>query len=252
MRKTMMKKKKKIVNLKKIEEKFSLLESKLNIFFENKNLLFNAFCHRSFLNETNSPFPSYENLEFLGDAVLSLIITEYLYLHFYQTKKEGELSYLRAFLVNKNKLAECSRKLGFDKYLLLSVGEEKAGGRKNDNLLANVFESFLASLYLDKGYKICQKFVEQHLILNSLEEIKKGKIKDFKTMLQEKAQKILGETPVYKLIQEWGPDHNKFFLVGVFLGKKKIAQGEGRSKKEASEQAAQKALEIKDWQNVKN
>lgn len=247
----MRKKEIKIKDLKKIEEFFHSLEIKLKIFFKNKNNLISAFCHRSFLNEVKAPFSSYETLEFLGDAVLSLVVSEYLY-SFFREKKEGELSYLRAFLVNKNQLAECAKKLGFDKYLLLSEGEELAGGRKKTSILADIFESFLGALYLDKGYKMCKKFVEEYLILELLEKIQKEEVKDAKTILQEKMQKLLGLTPVYKTLKEWGPDHNKSFLVGVFLNEKEIARAEGRSKKEASEKAAQKALEKENWENAKN
>jgi len=238
-------------DLKKIEEFFHSLELKLKIFFKNKKNLISAFCHRSFLNEVEAPFSSYETLEFLGDALLSFIVAEYLY-SFFREKKEGDLSYLRAFLVNKNQLADCAKRLGFDKYLLLSEGEELAGGRKKTNILADVFESFLAALYLDKGYKICKKFVEEYLISKLSDKIEEEKVKDAKTIFQEKMQKIFGLTPVYKTLKEWGPDHDKSFLVGVFLNEKEIARAEGRSKKEASEKAAQKALEEKKWENVDN
>ena len=238
-------------DLKKLKNFFHSLELKLKISFKNKKNLISAFCHRSFLNEVKAPFSSYENLEFLGDAVLSLIVAEYLY-SFFQEKKEGELSYLRAFLVNRNQLADCAKKLDFDKYLLLSEGEELAGGRKKTSILADIFESFLGALYLDKGYKICKKFVEEYLISKLLDKIQKEEIKDPKTILQEKMQKLFGITPVYKTLKQWGPDHDKSFLVGVFLNEKEIGRGEGHSKKEASEKAAKNALELKIWENVEN
>jgi len=226
---------------------FSLLEKKLNIHFKNKDLLITAFCHRSFLNENpDFKFGNNERLEFLGDAVLELIITEYLFYRF-PSKREGELTNLRAALVNANMLYELATELGFNDFLLLSKGEEKDTGKGRRYILSDAFEAFIGALYLDKGIEECKKFLKKYLFPKIDEILKKGEIKDAKSRFQEEAQERLKITPTYKVLEEWGPDHAKHFLVGVFLGDKLIAEGEGSSKQEAEEEAAKKALQIKRW-----
>jgi ribonuclease-3 len=226
---------------------FSLLEKKLNISFKNKDLLKQAFTHRSFLNENSSSGLAHnERLEFLGDAVLEQAVTEYLYKK-YSQKTEGELTSWRAALVNAKMLAKVAQKLGFNNFLLLSQGETKEEGRARQCILANTFEAFIGSLYLDQGMNVCQDFIEKKLIKELSEIIKKGAFKDAKSSFQEYSQEKTGITPVYKVLKEWGPDHNKNFVVGVFLGEELVAEGEGFSKQEAEEKAAENALKIKKW-----
>ncbi|MFH1401569.1 MAG: ribonuclease III [Parcubacteria group bacterium] len=226
---------------------FSKLEKQLKIDFKNKNILTQAFCHRSFLNENpGCGLENNERLEFLGDAVLELVITEYLYADFPQ-KSEGELTNWRASLVNAKMLAETSRNLGFNDFILLSRGEEKEEGKARQYILANTFEAFVGAMYLDLGYKICQDFIAEHLIKELPEIIKKGLYKDAKSGFQEEAQEEKGVTPIYKVLEEWGPDHARHFIIGVYLGEELIAKGEGSSKQEAELAAAKEALKVKKW-----
>jgi ribonuclease-3 len=226
---------------------FSKLEKKLEMVFKNKDLLVQAFVHRSYLNENpNLKLEHNERLEFLGDAVLELVVTEHLFSKF-PKKTEGELTAWRAALVNSNILSEVSQKLGFNDFLLLSKGEAKSEGKGRRYILANTFEAFIGALYLDKGYKACQSFIKKHLIPRLPEIIEKGLYKDFKSRFQEEAQERLEITPFYKVIKEWGPDHDKHFIVGVFLNDELVATGEGSSKQEAEQNAAEKALKIKNW-----
>jgi ribonuclease-3 len=229
-------------------KKFSILEKKLDLNFENKDLLIQAFCHRSYLNEHPDFYlPHNERLEFLGDAVLELVVTEYLYKK-YPEKSEGELTNWRAALVNAKILGDLARDLGFNDFLLLSKGEAKEEGKARQYILANTFEALIGAVYLDTGYKKCQEFVEKKLIERKLPEIiEKGLFKDAKSRFQEEAQERVGITPSYKVLDEWGPDHAKHFLIGVFLKEELVAKGEGSSKQEAEEEAAKNALKIKGW-----
>jgi ribonuclease III len=227
---------------------FTILEKKLDLDFENKDLLIQAFCHRSYLNENPNFYLTHnERLEFLGDAVLELVVTEYLYKK-YPEKSEGELTNWRAALVNAKILGDLARELGFNDFLLLSKGEAKEEGKARQYILANTFEALIGAIYLDMGYKRCQEFVEKKLIERKLPEIiEKGLFKDAKSRFQEEAQERVGITPSYKVLDEWGPDHAKHFLVGVFLKEELVAKGEGSSKQEAEEEAAKNALKIKGW-----
>jgi ribonuclease III len=226
---------------------FSLLEKKLNLKFKNKDLLAQAFCHRSYLNENpNFHLENNERLEFLGDAVLELIVTEYLFQK-YPKKSEGELTNWRAALVNAKQLSEVARELDFNDYLLLSRGEAKELGKARQYILANTFEAFIGTIYLDRGYKTCGEFIKKYLISKLPEIIEKGLFKDAKSRFQEEAQERTGVTPTYKVLKEWGPDHAKHFIIGVFLNNELVAKGEGSSKQEAEETAAKNALEIKGW-----
>jgi ribonuclease-3 len=227
---------------------FLILEKNLGLEFKNRDLLIEAFCHRSYLNEhPDFPLPHNERLEFLGDAVLELIVTEYLYKK-YPEKNEGELTNWRAALVNAKILGELAKDLGFNDFLLLSKGEEKETGKARLYILANTFEALIGAIYLDQGYEVAKNFVEKNLIEKKLPEIiEKGLFKDPKTRFQEEAQERVKITPTYKVLEEWGPDHAKHFIVGVFLGNELIAKGEGSSKQEAEEEAAKNALKIKGW-----
>lgn len=227
---------------------FLILEKNLGLEFKNRDLLIEAFCHRSYLNEhPDFHLPHNERLEFLGDAVLELIVTEYLYKK-YPEKNEGELTNWRAALVNAKILGELAKDLGFNDFLLLSKGEEKETGKARLYILANTFEALIGAIYLDQGYEVAKNFVEKNLIERKLPEIiEKGLFKDPKTRFQEEAQERVKITPTYKVLEEWGPDHAKHFVVGVFLGNELIAKGEGTSKQEAEEEAAKNALKIKGW-----
>jgi len=226
---------------------FSVLEKKLNIEFNNKDFLIQAFVHRSYLNENPGFHLSHnERLEFLGDAVLELVVTESLYRE-YPDKSEGELTNWRAALVNSKILSRIASELGFNDFLLLSKGESKETGKARRYILANTFEAVIGAIYLDKGYKVCQEFIKKHLLKELPLIIEKGLYKDAKSRFQEEAQERIGVTPTYKVLKEWGPDHAKHFVIGAFLGNELIAEGEGSSKQEAEEQAAEKALEVKNW-----
>jgi len=228
-------------------EDFSKIEKKLGLKFKDKDLLMQAFCHRSYLNENPGvKLDNNERLEFLGDAVLELIVTEYLFQK-YPKKTEGELTNWRAALVNAKQLSEIASGLDLNNYLFLSRGESKELGKARQYILANAFEALIGSIYLDLGYKKCENFIEKYLIKKLPEIIEKGLYHDAKSSFQEEAQEKVGTTPLYKVLKEWGPDHQKHFIIGVFLGRELVAEGEGSSKQEAEEEAAKKGLEIKNW-----
>ncbi len=225
----------------------SLFEKKLGFKFKNKNLLIQAFVHRSYLNE-NPDFrlSNNERLEFLGDAVLELIVTEYLYQK-YPKKSEGELTNWRASLVNAKMLAKTAKETGFNDFLLLSRGETRELGKARQYILANTFEALIGAAYLDSGYKNCEKFIKKYLLVKLPHIIETGLFKDAKSRFQEEAQERVEMTPVYRVLGEKGPDHTKQFTIGVFLGKELISKGEGFSKQEAEEKAAEEALRTKGW-----
>ena len=206
-----------------------------------------AFCHRSYLNE-NPDFYLFHNerLEFLGDAVLELAVTQYLY-NKYPQKSEGELTNWRASLVNAKILAEVAREVGFNDFLLLSRGEDKELGKARQYILANTFEALIGAAYLDQGIEPCQKFIEKNLIKELPRIIEGGLYKDAKSRFQEESQERAGITPTYKVLEEWGPDHARNFTIGAFLDKELIAKGEGSSKQEAELEAAKNALDSKKW-----
>lgn len=230
-----------------ITKDFSKLEKKLNLKFKNKDLLIQAFVHRSFLNENPDLKLSHnERLEFLGDAILEQVVTEYLFRN-YPKKSEGDLTSWRAALVNAKMLAKIAQNLGFNDFLLLSQGELKEKGKARQYILADTLEAFIGSLYLDQGLNSCGGFIEKHLIKELPHIIEARLFRDAKSHFQEEAQERSGITPIYKVLEERGPDHIKHFIVGVFLGKDLIAKGEGSSKQEAEEAAAKEALKIKAW-----
>ncbi len=234
--------------MNKITDKFQELEKQLDINFKDKDLLVTAFVHRSFLNENKEfALDHNERLEFLGDAVLELVVTSYLFYN-YPEDNEGTLTSWRAALVNSTILSQKADQLGFEDYLLLSKGEQKETGKSRQFILANTFESFIGAMYLDQGLGICKNFIENRLIKEELEAIiQEKRFLDSKSYFQEKAQEAEKITPVYKLIEEWGPDHDKHFKIGVYLEEQLIATGEGSSKQEAEQEAAKKGLEIKKW-----
>ena len=210
---------------------FETLEKNLGIKFHNKDLLTQAFTHRSYLNENpNFKLEHNERLEFLGDAVIELIVTEHLFKD-YPEKAEGELTNWRAALVNAKMMMSVADELGFNDYLLLSRGESKEAGKARAYILANTFEALLGALYLDSGYKPCDEFIKKYLLKNLADIIKDGSYKDSKSKFQEEAQEKVSITPNYKVMKESGPDHDKKFVVGVFLGQELVAEGEGSSKR---------------------
>lgn len=225
-----------------MKQDFAKLLKLLNLNFQDPTLLDQAFIHRSYLNEVRSNLPSNERLEFLGDAVLSLVITNYLYEQRGEDT-EGDLTNLRAYIVKTKSLAEAARKLDLGSYLQLSKGEMQSGGGKNPQLLANTYEAFLGAIYLDLGLDGVKKTIMQTLIPLFESEIKMGPPKDAKSRLQEVVQEELKQSPHYKTIQTQGPDHAKKFIVAVFIGGKEYGRGAGNSKQVAEEQAASQALE---------
>ncbi len=226
-------------------EKFEKLEGELNLSFNDKNLLIQAFCHRSYLNEhPDFDLGQNERLEFLGDAVLELVVTEHLF-HNYPEKPEGDLTNWRAALVNTKMIASVAKRLGLGKYLLLSNGEKRERGKAKQYMLADTFEALIGAIYLDGGYRDAQKFIKDNLLIELPKIISLELFKDPKSELQEIAQEKVGITPTYEIIEESGPDHDKKFKMGVFLEEKKIGEGEGGSKKEAEEAAAKEALKKK-------
>ncbi|MFA6105521.1 MAG: ribonuclease III [Patescibacteria group bacterium] len=241
-----------VIELPEVKEKnFSKLEKDFGITFKNKDLLVQAFIHRSYLNEHHDfPLPHNERLEFLGDAVLELIVTEFLFEQY--GNPEGELTNWRAALVNAKTLASIAYELGLEPYLFLSHGEAKDTGTKaRDYIMANTIEAFLGSIYLDQGYTIAKQFITRWVIVKLPEILENGLYLDAKSRLQESSQELLGITPTYKVLHEEGPDHNKTFRVGVYFEKELIATGEGTSKQEAQTDAAEQAVKIKGWKGPK-
>jgi len=231
----------------KMNKDFKELQKNLGIKFKNENLLKRAFVHRSYLNE-NPAFElgHNERLEYLGDAVLELIITEYLFKN-YPDLAEGEMTNLRAALVNSQMLSKVADRLGFNNFLYLSKGETKEIGRGRQYILANTFEAFIGAFYLDQNYKAAENFIYNNLVPELKNIIEKKLWRDHKSLFQEAAQERVGITPNYEVLEENGPDHAKKFVIGVYLGKELVAQGEGSSKNEAQQQAAENALKLKGW-----
>lgn len=220
------------------------LEKKIGIKFKNKNLLKEALTHRSYLNENPSwPMPHNERLEYLGDAVLELVVSDFLFRK-YPLSPEGELTSFRAALVNYQMLGQVGREIGLENYLFLSRGEAKDKGKAREVILANALEAVIGAIYLDRNYKTAQKFINKYVLKHLEEVLIKGLYQDPKSRLQEIVQDKLRITPIYKVLEEHGPDHRKKFLVGVFYGSKLVAEGLGNSKHEAERAAAQTALRM--------
>ncbi len=215
--------------------------------FKNTDLLHTVFTHRSFLNETKVDREHNERLEFLGDAVLELVVTDHLYKSY--PNPEGELTNWRSSIVKGEVLAEVASKISLGEMLYLSKGEEKSGGRVRSLILANTFEALIGAIYLDAGYDVAERFIDRHLISLLPEIIEKKLYIDPKSKLQELCQESLSATPEYKVISEKGPDHQKEFIVGVYAAGKLIAEGTGSSKQRAEQNAATIALNA--WQKVK-
>lgn len=231
-----------------MEKDLSTLEKKLGVEFEKKELLQQALVHRSFLNE----HPSFgvgnnERLEFLGDAVLELVVTEFLFKNY--SEPEGELTNWRASLVRSEQLALVAADLEVEKYLYLSKGESNDKTQKaRQTILANACEAIIGAMYLDQGLEASRKFIQKNFLIR-LENILENQLyRDPKSLLQEMSQEKLGITPVYRVITESGPDHKKHFVMGVWFEKDLIAEGEGASKQAAQLSAAENALKVKEWE----
>ncbi len=226
---------------------FSAFERAINISFNEAELLRQAFTHRSYLNEHRGEVQGHnERLEFLGDAVLELVITHFLYKQFPE-KPEGELTAYRAALVNATTCAEVANDIGMNEYLLLSRGEAKDTGRARGVLLANALEALVGAIYIDQGYEAAERFIKERLA-PKLDGILQQRLwQDPKSALQEKAQEEEGVTPSYAVLKEEGPDHDKQFTVGVYLREELLAEGIGRSKQEAEAAAAKAALVRRGW-----
>jgi len=226
---------------------FAALEKKLVFSFQNKDLLLQALTHRSYLNENPSSRVGHnERLEFLGDAVLELVVTEALYAQF-PDKPEGELTSFRAALVNAKMLSDVAVAIQINDFLLLSRGEAKDIGRARQYILANAFEALVGAMYLDQGYAPVADFIGRVVLSRMPEVLDKKLYKDPKSLFQEEAQERVGVTPTYEVRREWGPDHDRHFVIGAFLKEELIAEGEGPSKQIAQEEAARNALHMKGW-----
>lgn len=223
------------------EKDLQPLQKRLGLEFKNEDLLRQALTHRSYLNE-NPDFPMGHNerLEFLGDAVLELVVTDHLYKNY--DLPEGELTNLRAAVVRGDMLAKIAEDLGIDEYMLLSRGERKDTGKARHYILANAVEAIIGAMYLDQGYGAAQLFIDTEVVAKLSEVVTKGLYIDNKSKFQEMAQEKFRITPAYRVLHESGLDHAKQFVIGAFLGDKQLGEGAGSSKQEAQQEAAKQAL----------
>lgn len=224
-------------------------EKKIKVKFNDIGLLEQALTHRSYVNEHGGSYWDHnERIEYLGDAVLELVVSDHLYNKF-PKEKEGVLTAYRSALVNTMTISTAAKNLGTNDFLRLSKGEKKDKGRARDFILADVFEAIIGAIYLDQGYENAKKFISENIFHLTEEVIKKRLWQDSKSYFQEKAQEIVNITPTYKVLEETGPDHDKKFKVGAFLGEEMVAEGEGVSKQIAEQNAANSGLETKGWNN---
>ena len=233
------------------EKEFKNLEEAINIEFKNKDYLVQSMVHRSYLNENRDfPLGHNERLEFLGDAVLELVVTEYLFENY--LNPEGELTNWRAALVNAKMCAQVANEIGFEEFLFLSHGESKDSGTKaREYILANAIESLIGAIYIDQGWDTAKQFVTRWIVTKLPEVLELGLWMDPKSRFQESSQEIVGVTPVYKVLKEEGPDHDKQFVIGAYLDKEKVSEGVGGSKQEAQVAAAEAGLKKKGWKGPK-
>src|SRR3989344_1003095 len=228
------------------DDKISQLESKIGFKFKNKDLLLQALTHRSYINENAKWHLDHnERLEFLGDAVLELIVTEYLYNNY--PNPEGEMTNWRAALVNANMLSKISGEFSLNDFVLLSRGEARDTGRARQYILANAIEAVIGAIYLDQDYEPSKQFISRFVLKELPNIIEKRLYRDPKSLFQEYAQEHVGITPTYEVLEEWGPDHARNFKIGVFLDKEMAGSGKGPSKQEAQQEAANDALCKKGW-----
>ena len=230
-----------------IDTDFRGLEARLGVGFNDRMLLLSAVTHRSYLNEHREAEQEHnERLEFLGDAVLELVVTDFLFRK-YREKPEGELTAIRAALVNTISLSQAADAIGLNEFLLMSKGEAKDTGRARQYILANAFEACIGAIYLDQGYEAAEAFIGNQLFQRTEDIVENRLRQDAKSRFQELAQEHAGITPTYELLGQEGPDHDRVFTVGVFLKSEKVAEGQGRSKQEAEQQAAEQAVLAKGW-----
>lgn len=215
--------------------------AKLGLTFANIDILVTALTHRSYMNEHKQSAEAHnERLEFLGDAVLELVVTDYLYTHY--SEPEGILTSWRAALVRTESIGAAGEALGYGDLLRLSRGEKRGSVRARQQIMANAFEALIGAIYIEKGYTAAREFIHEH-ILSTLEQIlQSGNWRDGKSQLQEVSQRVDGHTPLYKVLSEDGPDHDKVFTLGVYVGSKLLGQGSGPSKQIAQQKAAEQAL----------
>ena len=236
-----------MIDTPETQERLKKLEQTLGFSFLEPIHLLTAITHRSYLNEHREATQNHnERYEFLGDAVLELVVTDFLFNKFPE-KPEGELTAIRAALVNTNSLADAATRLGVNPFLLLSKGEERDTGRARQYILANTFESLIGAIYLDRGYDASKEFIAQHLFDKTDTIVAKRLWQDAKSRFQELSQEHAGVTPSYETLNQTGPDHDRVFTVGVYLGPEKIAEGKGRSKQEAEQAAAEAGMTAKQW-----
>lgn len=231
-----------------VPQNLGRLESLMGVSFVDPVHLLTAITHRSYLNEHREATQEHnERYEFLGDAVLELVVTDFLFQK-YPEKPEGELTAIRAALVNTVSLAVVASELGINEFLLLSKGEEKDTGRARQYILANTLEALIGAIYLDQGYDAAKEFIARQLFDKTDAIVAKRLWRDSKSRFQELAQEHTGITPSYETISQTGPDHDRLFTVGVFLGNEKVAEGTGRSKQEAEQSAAEAGMSRKGWE----
>lgn len=231
----------------RIPESLEKLQTRIGVSFADSAHLLTAITHRSYLNEHREATQDHnERYEFLGDAVLELAVTDFLFKK-YPDRPEGELTAIRAALVNTTSLSDASTNLGVNDFLLLSRGEERDTGRARQYILANAFESIIGAIYLDQGYASAVDFVARNLFGKTDAIVEKQLWRDSKSRFQELSQEHMSVTPRYETLGQSGPDHDRVFTVGVFLGSEKVAEGKGRSKQEAEQLAAEAAIVAKNW-----
>ena len=228
-------------------EKYLDFEKKFNLTFNDKKMLQQAFIHRSYINENKGMGLEHnERLEFLGDAVLELVVTKFLFEKF-PNVAEGILTAYRSSLVRTESISAAAHIMGMNDLLMLSKGESRDLGKARDYILANAFESFVGAVYLDLGYDSAKKIIADALFSNIEQVIEEGTWKDAKSYVQEMSQEHYAETPRYELVSAVGPDHDKHFVMAIYFGDKKIAEGSGNSKQKSQQDAARKALVIENW-----
>ena len=231
----------------KIKQNIVDFTKRINVTFNDIAVLQTAFTHRSYVNEHRGDFIEHnERLEFLGDAVLELSVTRFLF-DKYSDKTEGDLTAYRAALVNTQTISGAATKLGMNDCLFLSKGESRDTGRARQYILADIFEAVIGAIYLDQGYEVANTFIAENIFPLADAVVEKRLWQDNKSFFQEKAQEHVSITPSYAVIKEEGPDHDKQFTVGAFLNDEQVATGKGRSKQEAEQEAASNALKAKGW-----
>lgn len=234
-----------------LNERYKNLLERIGVVFSQLETLDTAFVHKSYLNEHRKLKRDHnERLEFLGDAVLELVVTEYLFKK-YPGEGEGVLTNWRSALVKGKHLAQIAVELDLGLYLYLSRGEERSGGRKKNYILANTLEALIGAIYIDQGYLQAHTFVEKYILTRLESILEEGSHIDAKSRFQEIAQELHGLTPEYRFVSEHGPDHSKVFTMGLFLGTEKVAEGQGSSKQKAEQSAAEAGLIVKKWQDIK-